>query len=243
MDILFWTKLNPKISSVSVNKRFFNQYCYKLELSIPGSSFLRNMEIPLLEQAEQRKNIRKHVNYAGSWRLNYLNVPSEGDLELLECVKQHKPKFDSLLKFRIEEPNIQVYAESEQDLYDFATAISTAGVTNTHLSKIHRPLSDQHLIALQQGYTVKNRATDYAFKVNVREGRYSKDRKQHILNYLISLEDQVHLPLHFIDSMEKKYDSVWNCYFYIKDRGILTMLAIIDPTFVRMVEEFQVISK
>ena len=242
MDILFWTKLNPKIAVGRVNRRFYNQYYYKLEIKIPGTSFLRDSETSLDKQLENRKRVRRSVNFAGSWRMKHLQLPDQRDLEFLARIRDAKPLYETTMKFRIEEPTLHVYSNSEDELYKFAIAVADPTQSTDGFCKIFKPLSDKHLELLEQGYTVKRRESEYPFKVLVREGRYTKERKQQILNYLNNLGDLVELPLHFISSMEKKYDSVWNCYFYSKDRGILTMLSMIDPRFIRDIEEYQTIS-
>ena len=234
--------MNPKISTGRVNKRFYKQYCYKLEIHVLGASFLRYPETPIDQQFEQRKIIRKSINFAGSWKLNYLHLPRTADIELLEKINLIRGKYEQTLKFRIEEPTLHVYSDDESELHKFAAELVTPGTANEFLTKIFRPATDKHLELLQQGYTVKNRSSDYPFKVLVREGRYSVERKQHILNYLNNLGDLVYMPKHFSEALAKRYDSVWNCYFYVKDKSILTMLAIVDPTFVRDIEEYQTLN-
>lgn len=234
--------MNPKIRTSGVNRRFYNQYCYKLEISVAGSSFLRYPDLPIDQQLANRQRLRRSVNYGGSWGIRHLQVPSAKDLQILERILETKPMYESRLRFRIEEPCVQVYAEVEQDLYDFAVAISDLADSNVHLKKISRPSSNTHQDLLQQGYTITRSKQDYPYKVLVREGRYSKENKKQILNYLENQGDLVSMPAHFLESMHRQYDSVWNCYFYVKDKSILTMLSLINPKFVRVIEEYHIVS-
>ncbi len=234
--------MNPKITVGRVNRRFYNQYCYKLEIKISGASFLRDSETPLDQQLEYRKHVRRSVNFAGSWRMKHLELPDTRQLGLLARIRDVKSLYEATMKFRIEEPTLHVYSNSEDELYKFAAAVADPNQSTNEFFKIFKPLTDKHLELLEQGYTVKRQSTDYPFKAVVREGRYSKERKQQILNYLNNQGDLVEMPLHFKEAMEKKYDSIWNCYFYVKDKSVLTMLALIDPRFVRDIEEYQTLS-
>lgn len=234
--------MNPKICIRNVNKRFYGQYYYKLELQVTGSGFLRYPEQSIEEQVEHRLKVNelRKVNFGGSWRYTRTQDPSSQDIELLNKVKLAQQKYP-LLKVRIEEPLFQVYSDTNDDLCKFALEIAHSD--NAHIVAFNQPLSDNHMNLLKQGYTISRRPADYPIKVHVREGRYHLQTKKQILDYLSSMPDEVRLPKNFVDSFSKEYESVWNCYFYIKDRSILTMLALISPSLVRATEEYHLSPK
>jgi len=234
--------LNPNIRIRNVNKRFYDQYYYKLEVQVTGSAFLRYPEQSIEAQAESRKNYNelRKVNFGGSWRYNRSNDPTVQDLELLNKIRVAQQKHTAL-KIRVEEPTFQIYSDNQDDLYKFAVDITYSD--NRHIMSLSQPVSEQHLTLLKQGYTVSTRPADYPIKVHVREGRYSLQTKGHILNYLQNIPEEVKLPKSFVDSFSKEYESVWNCYFYIKDRSILTMIALISPSLVRATEEYHLAPK
>ena len=243
MDILSWTKLNPNISVRSVNKRFYGQYFYKLEVHVNGSGFLRNPDRTIEDQAEDRKryNENRKINFGGSWRYNHRSPdPSDQDIEILDKVRMAKKKYTSL-RIRVEEPTFQVYSDNEEELYKFATDI--VHLDNKHILSLYRPLSAKHLDLLKQGYTISRKPADFPIKVHVREGRYNLQTKRQVINYLNNMPDEAYLPKHFVESFTKDYESVWNCYFYIKDRSILTMLALISPLLIRTTEEYHLSPK
>jgi len=239
MDILSWTKLNPEIQLNNVNRRYFNKYYYKLEIEVIGASFLRYPEMTIDQQINLRRNVRT-INYGGSWRRR-VQMPRDQDIELLKAIILHRPAFENKLQFRIEEPHLQAYSDNEDVLYEFATI--TSGADTQHIKKIFRPKDDHCLDLLKQGYTISSVATEYPFKVSVREGRYNVQNKHQILNYLRSIPELVKLPEHFVSAMEKEYESVWNCYFYTQDKDICTMLALINPSFVRTIEEYYTVER
>ena len=234
--------MNPNIRIHNVNKRFYNQYYYKLEVRINGSGFLRHPELSLVSQAEHRRkyNQQRKINFGGTWRYNWSKDTTDQDLELLSKV-QTAQKNHINLKIRIEEPTFQIYAVDEEDLYRFALEIENG--ENHHIIAINRPQTAEQFNLLAQGYTVSRKPTDYPIKVHIREGRYTLQTKSQVLNYLNNMPDEVYLPKHFVESFSKEYESVWNCYFYTKDRSILTMLGLIAPMLVRATEEYHLAPK
>lgn len=231
--------MNPNLSIRNVNKRFYGQYLYKLEVHVNGSGFLRHPELSIEEQAEHRKkcNELRKINFGGSWRYNRTVDPSDRDVELLELIRAAQKKYPAL-RMRVEEPMFQIYSDNEQELYQFTNGILYGD--NKHIIALHRPQSAKHLDLLQQGYTISRKSTDFPIKVHIREGRYSLQTKSQVVSYLNNMPEEAYLPKHFVDSFSKEYESVWNCYFYIKDRSILTMLALISPSLVRATEEYHI---
>jgi hypothetical protein len=243
MDILSWTKLNHNILVESVTRRFFNRYCYKLDIELHGSSFLRYPDVPIEEQIAARKRVNRNINFGGTWRAYVTKAPDIEEIKILEFLLKNHITNSGAVKFRIEEPTLSVYAESEKELYDFATSLIRVGKIHQKIKKIHRPKSQDHLDLLEQGFTVKQSKYGYTHKVMLREGRYSFAVKQQLHNYLKNLGDEVYLPKHLHEALEKPFDSFWGSYFYTKDLGIITMISLISPTFVRSVETYQAIDK
>lgn len=243
MDILSWTKLNPKITVETVTKRFFNQYCYKLDLEIHGAAFLRYPEVPINEQVEHRRQVNKRINFAGSWRNFRTQSPDKEDIKVLDYLMTNYIVHPGMFKFRIEEPTLSVYSDDEKELYDFANNLYKHVKNNRHIKRIHRPKTEEHLKLLDQGYTVKQNKFGYKYKIMLREGRYNYAVKQQLHNYLKNLGSDVLLPRHLEEALEKPYDSFWGSYFYSKDTDILTMIALINPHFVRSVETYQAVNK
>lgn len=235
--------MNPKISVETVTKRFFNRYCFKLDLEIHGTAFLRYPDVPIFEQIEHRRNVNRKVNFAGSWRNYMTQMPDREDVRALEYLMDNHIVTPGVFKFRIEEPTLSIYAEEEKELYDFAYNFYKSIKNNKHIKRIHRPKTEEHLKLLDQGYTVKQNKFGYKYKIMLREGRYNYAVKQQLHNYLKNLGTDVLLPRHLEEALEKPYDSFWGSYFYSKDTDILTMIALINPHFVRSVETYQAVTK
>jgi hypothetical protein len=205
-----------------------------------GAAFLRTPEVTISDHLAVRQKNNRRVNLGGSWYGSKLQLPTDHDIEVLFRLNHVRPDFESRVLVRIEEPTVHVYSEDEMVLHEFAQAVSLRD--NSHIKKIYRPSSADNLELLKQGFTISQRTTEYPFKVFVREGRYNALCKQQIMNYLNSIPELVKLPKHFTDSMNKQYDSVWNCYFYTKDKSICTMLSLINPNFIRTIEEYHTVA-
>lgn len=243
MDILSWTKLNPKITVESVTKRFFNRYCYKLDLEIHGSAFLRYPDVPIHHQLEHRKKMNRRINFAGTWR-NYISInPNKDDIKVLNFLLDNYITCPNNFKFRIEEPNLSVYAESEEDLFQLANLVYKTVKHNKHIKRIHRPKTQEHLDLLLQGFTVKQNKKGFKHKIMLREGRYNLTVKQQLLSYLKNCDKDVMIPKHLEEALEKPYDSFWGSYFYSNDLGLVTMISLIHPNLVRSVETYQNVNK
>ncbi len=235
--------MNPKITVEPVTRRFFNLYCYKLDLTIHGSAFLRYPDTPIADQIDNRKKVNRRINFAGTWR-NYINqTPDHEDILALTYLLNYYIKNQTDLKFRIEEPTVSVYAQCEEDLYKLASLLCRSVKSTKHVKCIYRPRTQEHLDLLEQGYTIKQNKFGYKYKIMLREGRYNFAVKQQLHNYLKNLGNDVLLPKHLEEALDKPYDSFWGSYFYSKDTDILTMLALIHPNFVRSVETYHTVNK
>lgn len=235
MDILYWTRLNPDVRIKKVTKRYFNQYYYKLGLHTKCASLLRDPSRPLTTCIALLKHQRS-LNYAGSWGRKFLQVPDISEINFLERLKILLPQFKDRIKYRIEDPWLQIYAQDETVLRDFAAELDPEFLH--HIETVYMPESDQTLAVLQQGYTLRTKENQYAYKFVVKEGRYKREIKRQILAYLQNIGEQVQLPDHFVSNMKREYESVWNCYFYSQDKNLSTMLNMMCPTFIARIEEF-----
>lgn len=237
MDILFWTKLNPNVRVSGVSRSFYGSYFYKLEITVTGATMLRSPEIPISEQIKARQaNRTRNVNWGGSWMQSRLRDPSLSDVALLESILSTKEQFSDKVKVRVEEPTVHVYSDNEDELYKFAQTLSN-GVDHSFITKVFRPKNNEVLELLKTGFAVKSRSHRHPFKAMVREGRYSSETRQQIYQILKSLGDDVQVPNHLIESLERSFDSIWGGYFYFKDPSVPVLIGLISPAFIRSIEE------
>ena len=87
----------------------------------PGGRAIYTERVPIEKTLEIRQHINRTYNYGGSWRGvgggRYLNL---ADAALLYYIRNKKKELKSSAKFRVEEPFVTVYADSEDILLDVA---------------------------------------------------------------------------------------------------------------------------
>lgn len=225
MDTLYWNKLNPTVEFNSTVKQFYNQYLWRMVIDAPGGKLLYSKNPNLEEALEHRKNVEKLYN-PGSWYRRSTNV-EQINLNLLSAVRAVKSDFIGQCKMRIEEPNIQFYAQDELTLKKVAeqlpvtTGIKT--VTGPELRTI--PL-------LESGAIISRVPVTYTYKFIIRDGRYTAQVKQQLLNYLDGLGEDVKLSKTCRTMLGRPYPSIWSVYFYAQDDSIATFISLIGPNLI-----------
>lgn len=242
MDILFWTALNPEIKQLETTKVMHRYYLHRLAIHVPGASMLRH-DGDLDRQIEKR-NIAAY-NYGGSWRRSKL---SDSDVALLKFVKdrlqeingddatQRIPAFADSIRVRIEDPNIQFYSRNELALKNLAKTLRWRD--DKHFVSVMSPASVANEKFLLDGFVLRKREVEWPFRIVLRDGRYSSETKQQLLNYFDALGDQIRVPKGLTDQLTKG-GWIWGGYIYTHDAQLQTMLTIIDPKLVSKVEEFK----
>ena len=243
MDILFWTALNPDIKQLETTKVMHRYYLHRLAIRAPGASMLR-YDGDLDRQIEKRNNAVSY-NYGGSWRKNKL---LDHDIELLKFIKQkvqdinnteitaRPPSGGDLIRVRIEDPNIQFYSRSELVLKNLANTLRWGN--DQHFVSIMSPTNAANEKFLLDGFVLRKREIQWPFRIVFRDGRYSTETKQQLLNYLLALGDQVRVPKGLTEQLTKG-GWIWGGYVYVHDPQLQSMLTLIEPRLVSKVEEFK----
>lgn len=231
MDTSFWTQLQPDIRITAPTQLFYGKYPYKLDLEITGAAMLRDQA----DFATQMSNWRQS-NYGGSWRIK--KIPSANDLKILTALREWRSNMPVNMKMRIEDPGVQLYAETEDELKAFVLKTFDG---DYHWLKIATgPKTAADLDLLKTGCVIKpKRRLDFKFKFIIRDGRYSQETRTSVLNILQAQGDQVRIPPATLKMLGKdKHDYIWNAYFYANDEAIHLMVSLVAPTMVRTVDRF-----
>ena len=131
---------------------------------------------------------QSHINYGGSWygsgavqrAKDYKNV----DFNLIYAVKNVRDNFVSTIKTRIEEHNVQFYAESESDLQLISKLLATDYCC---IDTITGPRVGTEQLLSSDVIITKN--IPYKYKVMIRDGAYDLTVKEQIFNLLEAQED------------------------------------------------------
>jgi hypothetical protein len=215
MDILFWTQLNPEIRLEHTTKRYFQKYLYRLVLYAPG----------------YRRELLK--NSSGYQRIGYVRL-SEIDVEFLETLKSIRENFPEV-KFRIDDPDIQIYASNSYVLELIASRLRTH--EQKYIKAITYPENQNLVDILNSGAILVKKKNNYTHKVMIKDGRYSIDIKKQVLSYLTELGDIVKLSNGSRKMLEKPYTSTWGVFFYTNDVDITTFLELVRPGIISNIYE------
>lgn len=231
MDMLSWTKLNPTCKLKDTRKIFYSQYLYKAVLYVPMGQILRNKphdSLGVEALIAARKSNFFRVSKPGTWSYynrkdQYQNVSVDQLVYWKDCLHDNK----DTVKYRIEEPWLQLYSNNEQLIYDLISKDSGS------LKEFYKPKSDLARSILESHQILIAKPTEYQYKIYLREGiKLTDDTRSSIGQYLINLGNEVKIP------KATKYNftsrKVWftNCYLYAKDDQIATFLTLMAPGIV-----------
>lgn len=242
MDISYWTKLNPNIIYEPTSKQFFNKYLAKIEINCPAGRLInskeQNTDLALKNRIEWAKVSRRY-NYGGSW-MNW-QTPShrldEAEAGQIENLKEIKRDLKDSVKFRIEEPTVQIYAVDESALKDVVNAINPEYTCRIRM--VQFPINDATSTMLMEGKVLlkANSRIDYMYRVHLKDGEYPQDTKKSVLNYLTNLGDEVKMGDTTMKRLSGSYDYLWGSFIYVNDPSILTFLNIIHPNIISKIHE------
>lgn len=221
-----WKNLNNKLIIKETKKKFYNRFCFSVKYFCPGGTCLSNATSK--SDIEKNLNYRKSLsvyNYAGSWRAKKSQIASV-NVDYLAEILSVKLANQSNIKFRIEEPYITIYAESEQILYQIANKLIDQ---KDNLKELTAPKNKEIFDLLCSGNVILTKSNGYKYKIILKDGSYPNNSKLLIRNYLINLGDLVKISPSVLRNLSTPYDSAWNLWFYSNDKNIITMLELIEP--------------
>lgn len=224
MDTSYWKNKNNSIRFEETTKQFFGKYLYRLKLFVPGGRIVYENR-DYTEAVESRRYFRQ-VNPGGYWGKGPLNIDSI-DVGLLYAIRELKDNNPNI-RMRVEEPEVQFYAESEAELKDIS--IKLGAKYNAALVAISGPASDTTVELLKTGVIIRKKEFGYKYKIILRDGRCEVDTKQQILNYLAGLgSDEVKVSPGTERMLNSKYNGFWGIWFYANDEKVTTFLELIHP--------------
>ncbi len=240
MDTSFWIQCNPKISVEHSTKKYYGQYLYKLVLYAPAGRVLDSKD-PVEQSIELRKRaISRHINFGGYWGSFWKNLENV-DVEYLKLLKEIKHNRSSEFKFRIEEPNIQIYAHSLESLESLILNKFDAKYYSTFL-EVCGPKDNESAKLLDSGAILRKKDCGYQYKIIIKDGNYGQDIKHNLLNYLEKLDPTVvHLTKAGRTMLTSNSNYIWNLYLFANDPGIVSFLNIMYPGMVSNYHELVVV--
>jgi len=232
MDTLPWKKLHPTVEIKDTTKKFFNKFLYKIVVFVPGVRLItdtKNSDMTAMV-AKRKSYEQRFKNYGGSWkyagiRKIYLDLMNVAQLEYW---RTHYQDENSAFKFRLEEPLLTVYADSEESLF---TLVNNDPSTNS-LRQLHRPKTASVIESLNKGEIVVKKDIGYDYRIYLREGRLDSTIAQTIYNILTSQGDSVKMTKSCVKNLSTRVHWFTRTYFYTNDLSIVTMITLVDPNII-----------
>lgn len=230
--MLSWTSLNPTVNFFPVKKLFYNRYFNKIKIYCPGSRVLDAKTIHAMRNLLRNRleiDFKVNYNFGGSW----WNVKSIEELKVncrvdqLNYFYEVKQKNTEIL-FRLEEPYITLYSNTEHDLFTIAKENYPE-----RLLEVHRPKNDQEKLIIDKGEIVAKPNEQYNYKIVLRPIKFdSKEQKHSILDYLYNLDDQIKISKTLIFQLQSPRLWFPGGYLFTKDDTILIFINLICPDLI-----------
>jgi hypothetical protein len=241
-DLSYWTQLNPNIRYEPTRKQFFNQYLCKLVLDCPAGRIINEDPVDIKNSLRRRIEDTRWQNYGGSWAARHNRDLERADVSLLGALIDIKKEYKEV-KFRVEEPWVQIYAEAEDTLKVIAQRIPPQFVSS--LTNIFLPETEEQATLLKQNKILlsPNSKVSYKYKVFLKDGTYPVETKRQVLDFLRNLGTDAQVSNGTRDMLGKPYEYTWGCFVYVNDPGVLTFLNLISPNMVGQIHELTQVNK
>jgi len=235
MDISYWIQHNPKISVEHTAKKFYGKYLYKLVLYAPAGRLIHTKG-----DIGQELQVRKSYNWGGSWYRHDSSL-SDADAELLLTLRSLKHRKIPGIKLRVEEPRVQIYGDSMEQLQDVVTEYFSS-FPPSYIETIAGPYDVVAEAALNSGAIIRKNDIGYKYKIILKDGAYPIEIKESILSYLRNLgTDVVGIPNGTVDMLSRSSQYMWHCYYYCNDLDINTFISVICPGIITNCHELVVL--
>lgn len=237
MDTSFWIRCNPKITVEHTVKKFYGNFLYKIVVYCPAGRLIDGKGA-MTALLEHRKNVYKHINQSGWWGHRQNRDLDHADLALLDTLRGIR-KNSSNIKLRVEEPRVQIYAATEDELVNLVLDHLQPFVKC--IESVAGPSNEEAAEVLNSGAIIRKTDNGYRHKIILRDGRYTTEIKESILQYLNQLQlEQVGITTSCREMLTKPNSYLWNCYLYTNDPSITTFLNLISPGIVSNIHELVV---
>ena len=229
MDISKWILYNPKIVTEHTAKKYYGQYLYKLVVYCPAGRAIDSKR-DVVGEIQYRRSLSMNIN--GWWGQRMARDLDHANVELLTRMRVLRQQRLHGIKMRVEEPRIQIYAETENQLIDIVKSHFDSA-DYQYFEIVSGPENSKAEALLNSGAIIRRRDLGYTHKIILRDGKYSAEVKHNLLQYLNGLGiDLVKLPGGFLEMLTKSSSYMWNSYFYTNDPSVVTFVNLIHPGLV-----------
>lgn len=236
MDLSYWTQLNPKVKCEPTRKQFYSQYLCKLVVDCPAGRLINDDEPDLKFALRQRVEEARWRNHGGSWAVRNNKELDRADIDLIMALVSIKKDYPEV-RFRVEEPLVQIYTVDEDALKVIAGRIPAQ--FSNRIESVQVPASDAQAALLKENKILVSSTSRVKFKYKIyfRDGNYPVETKRQVLTYLQNLGDEVQTSPGTMQQLDKGYEYTWGCFVYANDPNVLTFLNLICPRLIAQIHE------
>jgi hypothetical protein len=128
-----------------------------------------------------------------------------------------------------------LFFETEQAAYDLAANQLLPCVDV--LKSVTRIQNEHDRALIESDKIIMVNPTEYRYKVFIREGFRQTQSRQNLARYLETIRSEVKISDKMLQGMLSNYKYFHNCYFYVNDPKIVSMIALVAPSLVKRVQE------
>ena len=229
MATLSWTKLSPTVEIHPTTKKFYDQYLFKIALCCPAGRIILNTKLSISTLLQHRaERDKRFYSWGGVWARNPIGRYTTEDAQVaqIQYYQQVRARHREEIKLRVEEPNVSIYSNDAQLLYNIASGDPRNGACP--LRAVHLPINDDARELLDNGNILSNAKNPYKYKVLMRLNDIPAESKLQISNYLDSLGDDVRVTAGCRKILldEQKWGGA---YFYSMDNSMIMFINLISP--------------
>lgn len=227
--MLSLTTLNPTCKIKYTTKRYYNQYLYKAVIYLPAGRIIQtkgNLSFDSILYIRRKHNLSLPSAFrinSDAWSLRTKSLPDAKTEQLTywhNVVNSHSDK----IKYRIEEPWMQIYTNDQHLLYDLVKHDAE------NVTEIYIPENQQAIAALESNQIIVKKHNGYDYKIYLKEGyTLDKETRHNIGQYLANLGDEVKLTKSMVNNFNNRRIWFTGGYFYAKNDSVTTFLNLISP--------------
>lgn len=236
MDTSFWKSLKsnskPDLEFKQTKKQFFGRYLWRLEIHAECSDLINPCYKDMMAEVAKRKIRAQARNYGGSWRYSNVDRYDQVDYVLLQTIRNIRDTYKDTIKVRCEDPWVQFYAKTEDELKVIAQRLSKE---QSILAITGPAAGTEELLAGDK--IIGSRKIQHRYKIMLRDGNYNLETKTQILELLKAQGEAVKIPASLQHGLTRGYTGMWNTFFYANEESVTTMLNLIHPGIVGKIHE------
>lgn len=223
-----WTKINPEIKISYTKKKFYNQFYYRLTVSLPGARLVCGAYKNFGKTLEE-----KVASYNDLYQKNIYR--SQQDVASIGQIQNFIPIYQSRTnqtKFSFKSNTVTIYSDSEKHLYNIASAMAPNSCTDV---SVVESVSAKKL--LDKGYTIVKTERSHPYKVMLKCTFASTSEKHMLKDYLANAGDDIKITKHILNTLGSDIKYFQGGYLYVNDIRIVDILRMISPNLIGPVNQ------